>query len=86
MITYSDPAGPRGIVTATVFFPWPVNETSSKTLRAMQEAAVAALTAAGTPTVKRPEFHDVRPAEGGGYTFQFTAPVAQPEPTPEVTP
>lgn len=79
MITYSEPEGPRGIVTATVEFPWPTNDTGQKVLRVMQAAAVEALTAAGTPTTARPVFADLRPAEGFGFTFLFTAPVSVPD-------
>lgn len=72
---------------ATVLFPWPTNDTGGRVLRTMQNAAVEALTANGTPTTRRPEFADLRRAEGAGYVFVFTAPVSVPEPDPEgVTP
>ena len=86
MIAYSDPAGPKRIVTATVTLPWPVNDTAQGTIRAMQNAVVAALRDAGTPTASRPAYQDLRRAETG-YLFVFTAPVQTPEPTQEgVTP
>lgn len=67
-----------------VSFPWPTNDTGGRTLRVMQDAAVEAIRAAGYMSTARPAFHALAPAEGGGYTFQFTAPAAPPEPVQEV--
>lgn len=79
MITISDDG-----ITATVVFPWPTNDTGGKVIRMMQQAATEALTAAGCPTTRRPEFLDLRRA-GTIWEFVFTAPVA-PGPTQEVSP
>jgi hypothetical protein len=81
LITY-DPA--TGV--ATISFAWPTNDTGGKTLRVMQSAAVSALQSAGYTSTSRPAFHALEPAQGGGYTFQFTAPATPPEPIPEEGP
>lgn len=86
MITYSDPEGPGGTVTATVILPWPTNDTAARTVRTMQNAVVQALRDAGTPTAARPAFQDLRRGGALGHEFVFTAPVQMPEPNPEVTP
>lgn len=79
MITFTD-----GV--AVVKLAWPVNDTGGRTIRVMQDAAGAALSNAGYKVTTRPAFHDLAPAEGGGYTFTFTAPAAPPEPAPEEGP
>lgn len=85
MITYSDPEGPRGIVTATAVLPWPTNDTGGATIRTMQNAVVQALRDAGTPTTARPAYQDLRRGGALGWEFVFTAPVAvPPTPDPEV--
>jgi hypothetical protein len=85
MITYTPGEG-GGSGIALVSFAWPTNDTGGKTLRVMQDAAVGALRDAGYTSTVRPAFHALVPAEGGGYTFQFTAPAAPPEPAQEVAP
>jgi len=74
MITLSDDG-----TTATVSFPWPTNDTGGKVLRAMSQAALSALTAAGYSVTTLPAFEALEPAEGGTYVFRFTAPITAPE-------
>lgn len=82
MITYSEPEGPRQVVTATVVLPWPTNDTGGATIRTMQNAVGAVLRDAGTPTATRPAYQDLRRGGALGWEFVFTAPVQMPTPDP----